>query len=126
MSILKDKRAMILEDEPLIALDLGDELKDAGVTVIGTFGNVPDAMPTAAHEALDFAVLDVNLGSHLSYPIAAVLQQRAIPFVFASGYGSAEIQPVWASVPVVYKPFETNALLSAIHMVLRDHVARDA
>ena len=61
---------------------------------------------------IDAAVLDVNLGGELIYPLADVLAADHVPFVFITGYGAEEIEPRYASVPILQKPIEAGALKS--------------
>ena len=63
---------------------------------------------------LDLAVLDINLAGELSYPVAEVLQQRWIPFVFATGYGAAGVPESLNRAIVVSKPFRTEQLATAL------------
>ena len=66
----------------------------------------------------DFAVLDVNLGQETSIPVAEELFARSVPFVFATGYGETSIIPaIFASVPVVRKPYDSGALVAAVLII---------
>ena len=68
----------------------------------------------------DAAMLDVNLGKETSEPVARVLRERAIPFIFASGYGDRSIQQGdFKDVPVVTKPYDERDVRSAIGRALR-------
>ncbi|MFW6027592.1 MAG: response regulator, partial [bacterium] len=67
-------------------------------------------------EQLDAAVLDVNLNGKRSDPVAEVLKERGIPFIFATGYGNAERG---AGVPVLDKPYTEEKLAHALNRVLR-------
>jgi two-component SAPR family response regulator len=61
---------------------------------------------------VDAAVLDVNLGGELIYPLADVLTADHVPFVFITGYGADEIERRYASIPILQKPIEADALKS--------------
>ena len=67
----------------------------------------------------DLAILDVNLNGEETYPLADSLAARAIPFIFATGYGSSGIKAEWSGVPVLQKPFQSRELAEAINRVLR-------
>ena len=73
------RRVMIVEDEALVALVLADHLTEFGLSVVGPCANVAEA--TAAVEAndLDAAILDVNLGKELVYPVAELLCEARHP-----------------------------------------------
>jgi len=104
------RRVMIVEDEALVALVLADHLTEFGLSVVGPCANVAEA--TAAVEAndLDAAILDVNLGKELVYPVAELLAKRGIPFVFVTGYGPESIDRRFAHAAVLEKPVERDFL----------------
>ena len=67
----------------------------------------------------DLAVLDVNLGHETSISVAEYLDRQRVPFVFATGYGdSAMIPPSFAGVPIVRKPYDGRALVTALNRVV--------
>jgi CheY-like chemotaxis protein len=105
---LRAHRIMVVEDEALIAMVLVDHLQEIGLSAVGPFSRVADALKV--DEELDAAILDVNLGGESVYPVADMLHARGIPFVFMTGYGSASIDPRFATVPVLQKPIEAKAL----------------
>jgi len=71
----------------IVAWLLEDMLADLGCAVIGPAASVNRALAMIDAEAIDAAVLDVNLNGQMSYPIADVLAARGVPFVFSTGYG---------------------------------------
>jgi PAS domain S-box-containing protein len=105
---LRAHRIMVVEDEALIAMVLVDHLQEIGLSAVGPFSRVADALKV--EEELDAAILDVNLGGESVYPVADMLHARGIPFVFMTGYGSASIDSRFAMVPVLQKPIEAKAL----------------
>ncbi len=107
-------KIMIVEDEGLIAMDLEDELADCGATIVGSYRGLAEALPAAKSSTIDFAILDVNLGSETSYAIAEVLRSREVPFVFASGYDKSGLQSEWQDTPIARKPFNRAILLKLI------------
>jgi CheY-like chemotaxis protein len=104
------RRVMIVEDEALVALVLADHHTEFGLSVVGPCASVAEA--TAAVEAndLDAAILDVNLGKELVYPVAELLSQRGVPFVFVTGYGPESIDTRFAHAAVLEKPVERDFL----------------
>jgi PAS domain S-box-containing protein len=105
-------RVMIVEDEALVAMALRESLDELGFSVIGPFNRISEAMIALRNNHIDAAVLDVNLGGELIYPLADVLAADHVPFVFITGYGAEEIEPRYASVPILQKPIEAGALKS--------------
>jgi PAS domain S-box-containing protein len=105
-------RVMIVEDEALVALALREALDELGFSVIGPFNRISEAMIALRNNRIDAAVLDVNLGGELIYPLADVLAADHVPFIFITGYGAEEIEPRYAHVPILQKPIEAEALKS--------------
>ena len=86
-------RILIVEDEPFIALTLEDMLDELGFALAGTVSQVGEAMDLVSREAIDCALLDVNLGSEKIDPVADELASRGCPFIFTTGYGRSGIPP---------------------------------
>ncbi|WP_425352974.1 response regulator [Alsobacter soli] len=107
-------RILIVEDEMTIALLLEDMVVDLGHDVAGLAMRLPQALDMARTAAIDFAILDVNLDGRMSFPVADVLAARGVPFVFATGYGRAGLDPGYKDAPVISKPFDLASLRSAI------------
>ena len=95
---------LVVEDEPIIALDLEDLLTDAGATPV-VAGSLAAAAEVMAKQSIDRAILDVNVSGRKSYDLARELTGRGIGFVFASGYGDAVHPPEFAGVPTITKPY---------------------
>ena len=74
-------RILVVEDNFLAAEVVRDRLESGGCTVVGPVGRIADALQLAEHEALDGAILDVNLNGEWCFPIAVALRQRGVPFV---------------------------------------------
>ncbi len=108
--LLAGKRVMIVEDELLVALLIEDVLSDLGCTTVGPFGSVAQAMSAVDSESLDLAVLDVNLGGEMVYPVAESLERRRIPFLFVSGYGEDALLDGHPGWKVCAKPFHGKDL----------------
>jgi len=99
-----------VEDEALVAIAMKDMLVELGFEVFGAYGKTADALAAANDHSVNAAVLDVNLGGELVYPVADFLVAKGIPFVFVTGYGAGTIEPRFAHVPVLPKPIERQAL----------------
>ena len=99
-------RLLIVEDEYFLAKDLASHFLSLGVEVVGPAGTVADALALLKSADIEAAILDVNLRGERIYPVADVLLQRHIPFVFATGYGN-ELEPsAYARVPRCIKPVD--------------------
>lgn len=67
------------------------------------------------------ALLDINLAGEESYPVAAVLRRRGIPFVFSSGYGSAGLPTDWRDEKMLQKPYDGKQLIAALEALGHRH-----
>jgi CheY-like chemotaxis protein len=102
---------LIVEDDPIITLDLEDTILGFGVKTIRTAGNVAMALEMIAARAPDFALLDVGLVREKSFAIAERLEALKIPFVFVTGYGAdVRLPSAFADTPRLPKPYSSDAL----------------
>src|SRR5437764_15493991 len=86
-------RILIVEDVLLVADLIRDQLESFGCTVIGPTARVDSALKLLETTTLDGALLDVNLAGELSFPVAAALRQRSVPFIFLTGYDDLNAIP---------------------------------
>ena len=107
---LEGRQILVVEDDYMIAQDVSDSLERAGATVLGPVPSVNKAKRLLAEAAPDAAVLDVNLGEENSFPVAQELTDRGVPFLFSTGYNSADIPAEWAHVTVAMKPLRLAAV----------------
>lgn len=75
---------LIVEDEPLVAFDYADELAERGAQ-IHVAGTLEEAVTAVSSEIPDLAVLDVNLGPELVWPVAQILSEHRVPFLLVTG-----------------------------------------
>lgn len=113
------RRALVVEDEALVAMLIEDVLLDLDWDVVAIAAQLEHAMDAATHEAFDVAILDVNLAGTMTYPVAGVLRDRGTPFIFVTGYGRDGIDPDYAGHPVLQKPFRREDLAAALSLALR-------
>jgi DNA-binding NtrC family response regulator len=108
---------LIVEDDPIIAIDFEDRLMGFGVARIRTVASVARALDAIAERAPDFALLDVELVREKSFAIAERLVVLEIPFVFVTGYGAeASIPGEFAKRPRLQKPCASDVLEAALRM----------
>jgi two-component sensor histidine kinase/CheY-like chemotaxis protein len=99
-------RILVVEDEPIVALQIQGDLESDGHFVIGPAGTAEQGLELAAGETFDYAILDVRLGQTTSESIANKLIERQIPFVFSTGYSDISELPVHLRiVKRLSKPF---------------------
>jgi DNA-binding LytR/AlgR family response regulator len=116
---LRGLRILLVEDEFLVALELESMLQELGGEVVGPLGSLDQAVAVAREEALDAAVLDVNVGGRLVTPVADALAARTIPFVFCTGYDAASLPGRHAAVPTLMKPCQAHELKNVVLASLR-------
>lgn len=111
---LTGKRFLVIEDEPLVVLEISSLLEDAGAQVAGLASSADEAIRLIEASSPDGALLDANLHGEVVDDIAAELTRRKVPFLFVSGYGRENLPRDFVHVPVVGKPFVPDALIEAI------------
>ena len=110
-----NSRVLLVEDEPLIAMMLEDFLEALDRQCAGTADCVSAALPMVEAGEVDCAILDVNLrGGEKSWPIAAALAERDIPFVFATGGADDMIADEYRDRPILQKPFTMDGVEKAL------------
>ena len=108
---LEGRRVLVVEDEYLLAEDLHEELERQGAEVLGPVASVAEALELLRQgPAPHMAILDINLGGEMAYPVADALLARGIPFLFATGYDAWSIPEAYADVPRMEKPVELRSL----------------
>ncbi|WP_407316060.1 response regulator [Pseudomonas sp. nanlin1] len=112
------QRVLIIEDETLVAMLLEDMLDELGYAIVAHASGLPEALALASTGQYEMAVLDINIIGGNSFPVAAVLDQRGIPFIFCSGYGQRAVPEAWAHHQCVGKPFTIAQLSTALEKLL--------
>lgn len=107
-------RVLLVEDEYLIRMLLEDMLADLGYAIAEAVGTIAEASQIAAAGAFDVAILDVNVDGEEVYPVADILAQRGLPFVFVTGYGENSLPAKYRSRPALQKPFQSEQLRSTL------------
>ena len=108
---LAGRSILIVEDEPLIALDIANAFEELGATTI-TARSLVDALRLVEHDGLSAAVLDFGLGDGDAVDVFQRLDQRGIPFVLHSGYG--HLGEANSSGIVIPKPADPHTLIDAL------------
>jgi CheY-like chemotaxis protein len=104
-------RVLLVEDEMMVSLLIEELLNDEECVIVGPYDQLPAALEAAKIEALDLALLDVNLHGSKVYPVAEALAERGVPFLLLSGYGDGAVpadRPNWRACQ---KPFHSEVLI---------------
>ena len=108
------RRVLVVEDESLVAMLLETILEDMGCVPVGPASTVDEGLSMATDEVIDAALLDVNVAGRQVFPIAQILKDRGVPFVFSTGYGEGGLPDEWRGQPTLQKPFTESAVRDAL------------
>lgn len=116
-------RVIIVEDEPLVAENLRDDLVEAGFDVVGVAPRVESALKLIEGTGFDVAIIDANLAGTSAAPAAAALSARGLPFMVLSGYAREQLQREFSEAVYIQKPYRVRKLIDALNSLL--HKQRD-
>ena len=113
---LRDRSILVIENEPLISLDIVQAFERAGAHVTMTT-TVRHALILVEHDGLSAAVMDHALSDGDSTRLCARLKERGIPYVSYSGY--SPVKGAAVDAPFITKPASMDTILSAIEDLLK-------
>lgn len=113
---LNGRSILVIEDEYLIGTMLADAIEDAGGRATGPVVSVAAALDAVAKGGFDAAVVDWNLQGEPGSAIGMALVAAGTPFVISTGYGN--IEPTFASVPVLTKPYQPHVLIDELARII--------
>lgn len=111
---LRDLRVFLAEDEPVLLMELEENLGDMGCKVVGAAAKVSEALELLASHEFDAAILDVRLKDSTIEPVGDALVAKGIPFVIATGDSSTELLSRFPNAPVLNKPYSLEELRQAL------------
>jgi CheY-like chemotaxis protein len=107
-------RILLVEDEPLVAMMMTGFLDQLDCVALGPCATRFEALGFLKEQAVDAAILDVNLGGEPVYAVAEALARLGLPFAFVTGYGRESIDPRYAEAIVLQKPLGFDELRAAV------------
>jgi CheY-like chemotaxis protein len=107
-------RVLVVEDEMTIAMLIEDMVSELAYEVAAVVPRLEDAMRLLDSDSFDLAMLDVHLNGKTVFPFAAALEERDIPFLFATAYGPRGIPEEFRDRLVLQKPFGPVELRRAL------------
>lgn len=120
-------RILVVEDIALIAFDVAHMLQELRLELAGLALTLPEATRLADALEIDAALLDADLCGKDTGPVAAVLERRGIPFVFATALDRRDLPAGYQDRPRISKPFTPaqigNVLGIVLHARQRDAAA---
>jgi len=120
--VLTGLNILLVEDEALIAIDVGQLLADTECRVIGPCRDVVDALHAIENEHIDCGILDIRLGAEHSLHLADMLVARNVPFIWMSGYDAQILPAQHRNRPFLCKPFAADELFDALAAALASRV----
>ena len=113
---LTGRSILIVEDEPLIVMDITQALEDSGAELTTT-NTLRHALLLVEHDGLSAAILDHSLGDGSSSFLCARLKERGIPFLIYSGW--ERVEGACKGAPHIFKPASNQVLLAAVEDLIR-------
>ena len=113
LDLFSRRLVLLVEDEPLIALDIEHRLRSEGARVI-TAGHLDAALYMAEHPDLSGAVVDLYLGAESATPIFRRLAHRKLPFVVHTGYATEALAREWPAATIIQKPASLDEITDAL------------
>jgi PAS domain S-box-containing protein len=124
---LRGKRILVIEDEPLVSMEIEACLEAAGCAVVGPVGRLARAKVLVAEAECDAALLDANLAGERVDELAMQLARKGVPFAFVTGYGRDALPAGFRERMVLAKPFSQERLLAVVELLIeRDAGAAQA
>jgi DNA-binding response OmpR family regulator len=113
---LTGHKILLVEDEPLIALDIAEGLQAAGASVLTAY-TLRDGLRFVSEPDLSAAILDFGLSDGEAQALCERLDERRVPFILHTGYAKADVQ--CGSGVVVSKPATPQELVSTVQKLLQ-------
>jgi len=110
---LTGKKVLVVEDEPLEAIDHCEQLRAAGAAIVGPVALVSDALVCLSRFEIDVAVLDHALFDGNSNDLQMALEERRVPYVILTGYPSVLVRRI-DNQAILQKPVSTETLWDAV------------
>jgi DNA-binding response OmpR family regulator len=111
-------RILLVDDEPLISMLVEGWLAELGCDVVGPARSVEEGLDLADDGQLDGAILDVNLAGENSYSVANALQEKGVPFAFATGDGGLDADSGFNDPILLAKPFNFDGVKAVLDQLL--------
>jgi len=109
------QRILVAEDEPIVAYDLCETIEEAGFEVEGPHRDISAAMLSFQKVKPDLAILDVQLGESVVYPLAEVLAEENVPIIFHSGlFTRDDVEQRFPQATTLLKPCPPTEMLQSV------------
>lgn len=121
-------RLLVAEDQASIAIELEGTLTEMGHEVVAICTSVERCLDfiRSSGDALDAAVLDVDLNGRNSVPVAEALRAAGVPFIVCTGFSRSDLIKLRLDEPSVEKPYRGEELQIALARLTADRRAKPA
>jgi DNA-binding NtrC family response regulator len=117
LSVLKDVKVLVVEDNWQVAKALESALKQLEMQVSGPASTTSDAKRLIAEQMPTVAIVDVNLKREMACDLIVELHEMGVHVIVISGYAIPPIPKKKAAV-ILQKPFSAEDLLTALRTVV--------
>lgn len=113
-------KVLLVEDSFAVAQSFTFLMEDHGWDIIGPASTLSHAIDLIHTRDIDVAVLDINIQGKIVTPVAQLLLEKKVPFVFLSGYGNMDdmIPKPFKTCPMLLKPVDESALLQTVEQLV--------
>jgi DNA-binding response OmpR family regulator len=111
-------RILIVEDDPMLALDLEELIVDAGFKIAAIAGKLEKAFALIESGGFDAAIVDANLAGVSASPLASAMTARSLPFIVLSGYSSEQLQGAFPGALFLQKPSRPAQIIQALNTIV--------
>jgi CheY-like chemotaxis protein len=112
------RRILVVEDEGLVGALTSELVAEMGYAALGPCVGLDEAMRFVRRNQVDGAILDVNLGGELVFPLARELVNREIPLLFLTGYEKGIVGAGFEVFPVLQKPVAADDLKNLLALMV--------
>jgi DNA-binding LytR/AlgR family response regulator len=119
---------LVVEDEPIIALDLSTGLRQFGYTIAGIAENASEAIQAFTSNEVDIVLMDIHLQGDKDGidTVGELLKIRPVPIIYLTSYtDNATVQRVKKTFPAAFlsKPYTVANVQVAIELALHNLTA---
>lgn len=111
---LEGLHVLVAEDDHVQCDGIVACITEYGATVVGPAHNLPEASQLVSSNAIDIALVDIDLGDGDTFDFARTLQAKGLPFIFATGYNCRKVPAAFKHVQCLEKPFTEHSLVSSL------------
>ena len=109
----RPRTILIVEDEPIISMDMADTFTAAGWVIMGPAATLAQAEKALQDGLPDDAVLDLNLKRETTVELATRLHQASVRMVLLTGEATSELPEVLNTIRVIPKPVPMQDVVAA-------------